>query len=109
MGVVADFASVPEDVWLAVLPYIRARGVEVEAGEWERGIWWYDCIRGRCSVGLTYSPKDRGCEVIVYSSALRFWPRPLGMWRLFRDVRRAVLTAGGKSVEPSATADRPRE
>jgi len=109
MGVVADFASVAEDVWPAVLPCIRARGVEVEAGKWERGVWWYGCIRGRCSVGLTYSPKDRGCEVIVYSSARRLWQRPVGMWRLFRDVRRAVLTAGGKPAEPGATADRLRE
>jgi hypothetical protein len=109
MGVVADFASASEDVWPAVLPCIRARGVEVGVGEWERGIWWYDCIRGRSHVGLAYSPKDRGCEVTVYSSALRFWRRPVGMWRLFRDVRRAVLTAGGKPAEQVAAADRPRE
>ena len=95
MGVIADFASVPEAVWPTVLPCVHASGVEVEAGEWERGIWWYGCTRGRSRVELGYSAADRGYEVIVYSPALRFWRRPVGMWQLIRDVRRAVLTAGG--------------
>jgi hypothetical protein len=109
MGAVADFARVPEDVWPAVLPCVRARGVEVEAGELERGVWWYGCIRGRSRVELGYSPESPGRGVVLYSSALRFWRRPVGMWRLFRDVRWAVRTAGGKPAERGAAADRPRE
>jgi hypothetical protein len=96
MGVVADFASAPKDVWPGVLPGVRAAGVEVDAGELVRGVWWYACVRGRSRVELGYCPEDPGREVIVCSSALRFWRRPVGMWRLYRAVRRAVSAAGGK-------------
>ena len=98
MGAVADFTSVPDAIWPAVLPCVRAAGIAVQGGERERGITWYTCARGMSRVALGYSPQDGGREVVVYALALRFWRRPLGMWRLFRDVRRAVRAAGGKSA-----------
>jgi hypothetical protein len=96
MGAIAEIASVPEDVWPAVLPSIRAAGIEVTDGEWERRVWWYDCSRGPSRVGLAYCPEERGCELVVYCAARHFWRRPVGMWLLLREVRRAVLAAGGK-------------
>ena len=107
MGVVASFASVPGDVWPAVLPRVRAAGVEVECGQLERGIWWYACVRGRSCVQLGYCPEDHGREVVIYSTDLRFLRSPLSMWRLFRDVRRAVLAVGGKRAEPGITRPGP--
>ena len=92
--VVADFALVPAEVWPAVLPRIRAASIEVDAGALERGVWWYACTRGEARVELGYCP-DPG-EVWVYSRARRFWGRPVSMYRLYRDVRRAVIAAGGK-------------
>ena len=79
MGVVADFASVPYAIWPAVLPCVRAAGIAVEGGEWERGITWYTCARGPLCIALGYSPQDGGREVVIYAAALRFWRRPLGM------------------------------
>ena len=94
MGVVADFVSMPEDAWPAALARVSAAGIEVRDEGPERGVAWYSCSRGACRVGLGYCPGDGGREVTVYGPALRFWRRPLGMWRLYRDVRRA-LRAGG--------------
>ena len=96
MGVVADFTSVPADVWPTVLTGIRAGGIAVEGGELDRGSELFQCVRGRCCVTLAYSHGDGGREVCLWCSAVRFWRRPLGMWRLCRDVRRAVLAVGGQ-------------
>jgi hypothetical protein len=96
MGVVTGFARMPADVWPAVLPRIRAAGITVEDHGLERGLWWYTCTRGPCWVGLGYDPEDHGQELIVYCPAARVWWRPLGTWRLLRDVRRAVQEAGGQ-------------
>ena len=94
MGVVADFVSVSEDAWPAALSRVSAVGIEVRDEGTERGVAWYSCSRGACRVRLGYCPADGGREVTVYCSSLRCWRRPLGMRRLFRDVRQA-LQAGG--------------
>jgi hypothetical protein len=91
MGVVADFMRVPEDAWPTALSRLRAAGIEVRDEGTERGVTWYSCRRGACCIGLGYGPGPGGPEVTVYGPALRFWRRPLGMYRLYRDVRRALL------------------
>lgn len=92
MGVVVDFVSVPEDAWSMTLSRLRASGIEVRDEGTERGITWYSCRRGACHIGLGYCPADGGQEVTVYGPALRFWRHPLGMCRLYWDVRRALRT-----------------
>ena len=98
MGVVADFTSVSPGVWPAVLPAIRATGAEVTEEGPARGIWWFACSRGPARVGLAWCPEDRGSEVSVYCPARRFWRHPIGMWRLFRDVRRAVRSVARRGA-----------
>lgn len=92
MGVVADFVSVPVGAWPAALARLGAEDIEVRDEGTERGVTWYSCQRGACRVGLGYYPGDGGREVAMYGPALRFWRRPLGMYRLYRDVRRAFRT-----------------
>jgi len=90
MGVVADSVRVSEDAWPPALSRVAAAGIEVRDEGSERGVAWYSCGRGACRVGLACRPGDGGREVTVYCPARRFWRRPLGMWRLYRDVRRAL-------------------
>jgi hypothetical protein len=71
---------------------LGADDIEVCDEGTERGVMWYSCRRGACRVGLGYDPGDGGREVMVYGPALWFWRRPLGMYRLYRDVRRAFRT-----------------
>jgi hypothetical protein len=97
VGVVADFVNVPADAWSAALSRVSAAGVEVREEGAEGGVMWYSCVRGACRVGLAYCPDDAGREATVYGPALRFWRRPLGMWRLSRVVRRALCSEGGRS------------
>ena len=100
MGVVATWLSVPADVWPAVLPRIRAAGVAVGSAEPDGATTWYACAREPCRVELGYSPEDAGRQVILYTSVRRCWRRPVGMWRLLRDVGGAVRAAGGKPDSP---------
>lgn len=106
MGVVANFLSVPADVWPAVVPRLRADGITVESEGFERGGWYATCVRGRCRVGLDYTAAEVGREVCVYCPELRCWRRPFGTRRLFRDVRRAVIAAGGRPERLPAPASR---
>lgn len=94
MGVVADFVSVSEDAWSAALSRVTAAGIEVRDEGTERGGVFYNCSRGACRVGLGYYPRDGGDKVTVYAPARRFWRRPLGMYRLYRDVRLALRASG---------------
>lgn len=97
MGVVADFVNVPADAWPAALSRVSAAGVEIREEGAEGGVTWYTCVRGACRVGLGYCPDDVGREATVYTPALRFWRRPLGMWRLSRDVRQALRAVGWRA------------
>jgi hypothetical protein len=101
MGVVADFAAVSPEVWMSLLPAIKAAGIGIQEEGEEPGCWSYGCIRGAARVELFYSPADQGAEVAVYCSAHRFWRRPLSMWRLLRDVWRAILAAGASRTPSS--------
>jgi hypothetical protein len=94
MGLVADFASVSAELWPAVLPAIRAAGIDIQDNGMERGGWWYTCVQGPARVELAYFPDDKGREVCVYCSAHRFWRRPWAMWRLLREVWKAILATG---------------
>jgi hypothetical protein len=94
MGVIADFASVRPDVWPAVLPAIKAAGVVIEDEAQERGGYLYLCARGSVRVTLAYFPDDRGREVCMSCPAWRAWRRPWSMYRLMRDVWRAILSTG---------------
>lgn len=96
MDAMADFASVSQDAWPHVLAAVRLAGVAIDIGECDQGIQWHACVRGHARVELGYCPQDPGRELVVYAPTLRFWRRPLSMGRLFGDVRRAVLAAGGK-------------
>ncbi len=98
MGVAADFATVPADRWPAVLARIRASGVEITAGAQEDDVRWYSCVRGGCTVELACDAGAHVREVVLYAPAVRCWRRPVGMWRLLRDVRRALLAAGGTAT-----------
>jgi hypothetical protein len=88
VGVVAEVVSMPEGAWPAALSRVSAAGIEVHDEGSEPGVAWYSCRRGACRVGLAYCPGDR--EATVYAPEIRFWRRPLGMWWLYRDVRRAL-------------------
>src|SRR5438094_10326268 len=96
MGAIADWAAVGPESWPAVLPAIRAAGIASEGGEPERGGWSWACARGAARVWLVYHPAEVGTEVLVYCPARSAWRRPLAMWRLLRDVKRAVRDAGGR-------------
>src|SRR3954470_13121334 len=96
MGVAADWLSVPSEAWPAALARVRAAGVEVSVGEPEGGNTWYACTRGPCRVELGHCPADAGREAVAYCPASRIWRRPLGTWRLLRDVRLAVLGPAGR-------------
>src|SRR5262245_21831317 len=98
MGAVAGFAVLPADRWQSALSEIAAAGVEVCDEGKDRGLQWYRCVRGACSIGLGFGvvvPPGSEVGVCVYSPARRWWRRPVGMWRLSRDVWRAVQHAGG--------------
>jgi hypothetical protein len=70
MGVIADFASLPRDVWPVVLPSVQAAGIAVDGGTRDEsftfaplerlplnlpGVLWTACC-GWCLFGLAIAP-----------------------------------------------------
>lgn len=100
MGAVVDFAELPCDQCSAVLSTLSTGGIELVDEVDERGLRWHMCRREGCQVDLAFGPVMPGGSkgVCMYSGALSWWRRPLGMRRLSRVVWSSVLSAGGRPV-----------
>jgi hypothetical protein len=100
MGIVAGLADVPADRWPDVLSTLCAAGITVDDESVENGTRLYRCHRNKCNLCLeTVDGSAAGQQrLMVYYPEWFHLRRPLGMWRLHRDVRSAVRSAGGRPI-----------
>lgn len=100
MGAVANFAELPADRWPDVLSALSAAGITVDDEGIEDGTRLYRCRRKACNLCLGFGELSSEIQqgVILNYPARFLWWRPLGMWRLQREVWSAVKAAGGRPL-----------